>query len=96
MLMPSQNMQGEGRQLTRIAFNTSKCEKYHAKSTGYQNWCRHLRATHHLELLRDELSEASLKDVDVLVFGAPQDMFSIPEVDILKEFITDGGSVLIL
>jgi len=61
---------------------------------GHQNWCRHLRETYDLEVLSDGLSEADLRDVDVLVFCAPQDKFS--EVDILKNFICNGGSVLIL
>ena len=49
---------------------------------GHQNWCRHLRETYDLEVLSDGLSEAVLRDVDVLVFCAPQDKFS--EVDIQK------------
>ena len=61
---------------------------------GHQNWCRHLRETYDLEVLSDGLSEAVLRDVDVLVFCAHQDTFS--EVDILKNFIGNGGRVLIL
>ena len=78
-----------------MAFSPSKCKKYlrRCDNRGHQNWCRHLRETYDLEVLSDGLSEAVLRDVDVLVFCAPQDKFS--EVDI-KNFIGNGGRVLIL
>jgi len=81
-----------------IMFNTSKQEKYHPASSpsGYKQWFRRLRASFRPMVLKEPLTPDTLAGVDILVLGAPQEKFSLAEFDTLKEFIHNGGSLLLL
>ena len=88
-----------------VVFSQCKDEKFHPSSrpSGYKQWFRRLRASFRPSVLKPPASPGapaitpeSLEGADVLVFGAPREKFTVEEFDALKDFIHDGGGVLIL
>jgi intraflagellar transport protein 52 len=79
-------------------FSTAKKEKYHPSSSpsGYKQWFRRLRTTFRPTVLKEALTAENLEGVDILVLGAPTEKFSLAEFDTLKEFIHNGGSLLLM
>ena len=79
-------------------FSNMKREKYHPgpSCTDLKHWSRRIRSSFHVSVHCGPISLDTLVDVDILVFGGPQEKFSLSEVDILKSFIHGGGAVLIL
>jgi intraflagellar transport protein 52 len=88
-----------------VVFSACKGETFHPGSSpsGYKQWFRRLRASFRPSVLKPPASPGapaitpeSLEGADVLVFGAPREKFTVEEFDALKDFIHDGGGVLIL
>jgi len=80
-----------------VLFNLTKKEVFHP-STGYKKWSRKLRAQYKVETNKDEISSAVLKSsgTSLLVFGGPREMFTSPEFEVIKEFMANGGNVLVM
>ena len=82
-----------------VLFSACKNEKYHPGSnpSGYKQWFRRLRAAFRPSVLKEGgITAEHLEGVDILVLGAPREKFSVAEFDALKDFIHDGGSLLVL
>ena len=82
-----------------VLFSACKNEKYHPGSnpSGYKQWFRRLRAAFRPSVLKEGgITAERLEGADILVLGAPREKFSVAEFDALKDFIHDGGSLLVL
>jgi len=75
---------------TTIVFNSSKREKWHRK----------LRSHYKVQTNKDELTLEILRGADstqsVFVMGGPQDVFTTPEFEVLKQYVAEGGNVLLM
>jgi len=45
---------------------------------------------------KDEISLGALQDAAVLIMGGPREMFTAPDFEVLKQYIAEGGSVLLM
>ena len=45
---------------------------------------------------KEEIAFETLRDFDLVVFGAPRKMFNAMEFKQLKQYIDQGGSVLVM
>jgi len=80
-----------------VIFNQSKREQFHPGS-GFKKWNRKLRAQYKVQTNKDELTLGMLNDAgaSVLIFGGPREMFTTPEFEVLKQYLADGGNVLLM
>lgn len=82
---------------SRILFSSCKGET-HTPKAGFRQLSRRLRNLFKTDALdsRDDFTLRSLSAAAVVVFGNPQQKFTAAEFDVLKQYLGDGGSVLIL
>lgn len=82
---------------SRILFSSCKGETYTAKA-GFKQLSRRLRSLYKTDALdsKDEFTLKTLSSAAAVVFGNPQHKFTAAEFDVLKSYIGDGGSVIIL
>lgn len=90
-------MQEATRDSSRLLFSCCMKELYTHK-TGYKQLFRRLRSLYRPEKLdsRDDINPASLADVAVLVFGCSCAKFTRQELDTLRSYVKEGGSLLVL
>lgn len=82
---------------SRILFSSCKGET-HTPKTGFRQLSRRLRTLFKTDALdsRDGFTLRSLSAAAVVVFGNPQQKFTAAEFEVLKQYLGDGGSVVIL
>lgn len=82
---------------SRILFSSCKGET-HTPKTGFKQLSRRLRTLYKTDALdsRDDFTLRSLSAAALVVFGNPQQKFTAAEFEVLKQYLGDGGSVLIL
>lgn len=86
-----------GRDSNRLLFSCCMKE-LHTHKTGYKQLFRRLKSLYRPEKLdsRDDIHPASLADVAALVFGGPCSKFTRQELDTLRSYVKQGGSMLVL
>ncbi|XP_037959815.1 intraflagellar transport protein 52 homolog [Teleopsis dalmanni] len=78
-----------------IAFDISKNESFEL-SDNYKMLHRKLKTHYQVEQIDGELKKEKLTRVDLFVLAGPQDRFTEEEFQVLKEFINNGGKLLVL
>ncbi|MCO5610267.1 hypothetical protein L7F22_064503 [Adiantum nelumboides] len=71
-------------------------QESHTSVQGFKNLMKRLQPDFVIMLNKDDLSIPTLKKADVVVFGCPQEKFTSAEVQSLKTYINEGGSMLYL
>jgi len=81
----------------RVLFSACKGET-HTHKQGLKQLYRRLRSMYRPEaiLSRDDLTTSNLSGAAMVVFGCPKEMFSTTEFNVLRKYVENGGSVLIL
>jgi len=78
-----------------VIFDMSKrCS--HTPKNGYKKLYRKLRATYSMGVNKDEIAADVICNAKCLVFGNPRQEFSPAELDVLKQYVEEGGSMLFL
>lgn len=82
---------------SRLLLSSCKGESHTAKA-GFKQLSRRLRSLYKTDVLdsKDDFTLKTLSSAAVVVFGNPQQKFTAAEFDVVKSYIGDGGSVLIL
>lgn len=89
-------MEEPGAEEVRILFSTAKGES-HTHKAGFKQLFRRLRSTYRPDKVdKDDFTLDTLRSAHILVLGGPKEKFTAPEVDMLKKFVKNGGSILIL
>lgn len=78
-----------------VMFDMSKrCS--HTPKNGYKKLFRKLRATYSMGVNKDEIATDVIGNAKCLIFGNPRHEFTPAEMDCLKQYVDDGGSMLFL
>ena len=77
-----------------IRFDVSKRETFHPKS-NFKRMYRKLRASYKCQVNKDDIESDWLSKTRMLVLGNPQMDFSQKEVEKIKSFVREGGSLLV-
>eukprot|EP00891_Asterochloris_glomerata_P008218 jgi/Astpho2/8218/e_gw1.00122.65.1_t len=82
---------------SRLLFSSLKGET-HTHKTGFKQLFRRLRTLYRPDSLdsRDQFTLKGLSEADVVVFGCPKQKFTNSEFSLLKQYIMEGGAVLVL
>jgi intraflagellar transport protein 52 len=88
---------GQGVDSIRVLFSSCKNES-HTPKTGYTQVFKRLRSLFKVEKLqsREELTFENLRSASIVVFGGPKERFTNAEFDVLKRYLRNGGSLLVL
>ncbi|CAB1102185.1 unnamed protein product [Ectocarpus sp. CCAP 1310/34] len=78
-----------------IVFDVSKRETHHP-GNGFKKLARRLKSGYKLQINKDELSEESLRGVNLIVFGSPRERFLQEEFEAVKSYLRSGGSAVFL
>jgi len=84
-----------GLQGKEILVDQSKKEVGHPTG-NYKKFYRRLKTSHRFSVNKDMLTAEKLQGVDLLIFAGPREMFSSEEFMTIKNYISQGGSVLVL
>jgi hypothetical protein len=81
----------------RVLFSSCKGET-HTPKQGFKQLFRRLRSMFRPEKLesKDDLTLENLRTAAVVVFGCPRDKFNTNEFNVLKRYVQQGGSLLIM
>ena len=81
----------------RVLFSACKGET-HTHKQGLKQLFRRLRSMYRPEKLesRDDFTLDNLRSASIVVFGCPKEKFSTSEFQILKRYVQQGGSILVL
>ena len=82
---------------SRVLFSSCKGET-HTIKTGFKQLARRLRSLYKTDTLdgKDDFTLKTLSTAAAVVFGNPQQKFTAAEFEVVKSYIGDGGSVIIL
>ncbi len=82
---------------SRILFSSCKGESHTARA-GFKQLSRRLRTLYKSDTLesKDDFTLKSLSSAAAIVFGNPQQKFTAAEFEVLKQYIGDGGSIVLL
>lgn len=82
---------------SKILFSSCKGETHTPKS-GFRQLSRRLRSLYKPSTLesKDEFTLKTLSSAAAVVFGNPQQKFTAAEFEVVKSYIGDGGSVIVL
>lgn len=77
-----------------VCIDASKRETHHGGS-GFKKLLRRLKSVHSFKVInnKEDLSAKLLSSVDIVLIGAPRDKFSSDELEDIKRFIAQGGSL---
>ncbi|KAF4321581.1 hypothetical protein BBO99_00004618 [Phytophthora kernoviae] len=78
-----------------VLFDASKKEQFYP-TNGLKKLARKLKPLCRVDINKDDLSKDRIKDANVLVFAGVRERFSSTEFATLKEFLTGGGSILLM
>jgi intraflagellar transport protein 52 len=81
----------------RVLFSGCKGET-HTPRAGFKQLFRRLKTQYRAERLdaRDDINLDNLSHPGILVLGCPQEPFTAIEFEIIKKFVRNGGSLLVL
>ena len=81
---------------SRVLFSSCKGETHTAKA-GFRQLSRRLRTLFKTDALdsKSDFTLRSLSAAALVVFGNPQQKFTAAEFEVLKQYLGDGGSVLV-
>ncbi|CAN0195471.1 unnamed protein product, partial [Ectocarpus sp. 4 AP-2014] len=68
----------------------------HHPGNGFKKLARRLKSGYKLQINKDELSEESLRGVNLIVFGSPRERFLQEEFEAVKSYLRSGGSAVFL
>lgn len=86
---------GTGNKSVVVLFDASKKEAYYPTS-GLKKLARKLKSVCKVDVNKDDLSKDRIKDASVLVFAGVRERFSSTEFATLKDFLSGGGSILMM
>lgn len=88
---------GHSSDTIRVLFSSCKNES-HTPKAGYTQVFKRLRSLFKVEKLqtRDDLTYENLRTASIVVFGGPKERFTNAEFDILKKYLRNGGSLLVM
>jgi len=78
-----------------ILLDMSKKELGNPQS-NYKKFLRKLKADFKVNVNRDNITSERLKDASLLIFAGPREMFTSDEFAAIKEYLSGGGSLLLL
>jgi intraflagellar transport protein 52 len=86
-----------GTDACRVLFSSCKLET-HTPRAGFKQLFRRLKTTYRTEKLdtKDDINLDNLSSPGILVLGCPQEPFTAIEFEIIKKFVRNGGSLLVL
>jgi len=81
----------------RVLFSSCKGET-HTSKQGFKQLFRRLRSMYKPEKLdsRDDFTLENLRQAAILVLGCPKERFTTGEFEVLKRYVKQGGSVLVM
>lgn len=87
-------MGGEG---GRVLFSCCKGET-HTHKSGFKQLFRRLRSMYKPEKLesKEDLTLDNLSSAAIVVFGCPKERFTNTEFEVLKQYLRQGGSILVM
>ena len=70
----------------------------HTSKQGFKQLFRRLRSMYKPERLdsKDDFTLENLRSAAIVVFGCPRERFTTVEFEILKRYVRQGGSVLVM
>eukprot|EP00698_Gefionella_okellyi_P006079 TRINITY_DN15544_c0_g1_i1.p1 TRINITY_DN15544_c0_g1~~TRINITY_DN15544_c0_g1_i1.p1 ORF type:complete len:457 (+),score=98.56 TRINITY_DN15544_c0_g1_i1:63-1373(+) len=77
-----------------VLFDVSKRES-NTPNAGFKQLVRRLRSQFKCQMNSHEISDDILRGISIFIIGGPQDKFTVPEVQALKQYLESGGSLLI-
>jgi len=77
-----------------LLFNASKKESHHPNN-GFKKLYRRLKGSYKVQLNKDDITLERLKEAALVVFGCPREKFSSAEFAAIKDYVEQGGSVLL-
>ncbi|EGD78348.1 CGI-53 protein [Salpingoeca rosetta] len=78
-----------------LLFNAGKKEVF-SPGSGFKQLTRRLRSTWRVASLKEELTSERLEDARVLVFAGPRQKFTAGEFEVIRQYLENGGSLLIM
>lgn len=83
--------------ISRILISSCKGETHTARA-GFKQLSRRLRTLYKTDTLesKDDFTLRSLSSAAAVVFGNPQQKFTAAEFEVLKQYVGDGGALVIL
>ncbi|KAG5683607.1 hypothetical protein PVAND_012880 [Polypedilum vanderplanki] len=81
--------------MATILFDSSKNELFRL-TDNYKTVNRKLKANYKTENNKNEITSDSLKSVNLFIVAGPQQKFNEVELEAMKEFINQGGSLMVL
>lgn len=78
-----------------VLFDCSKNETKNPNS-GFKQFSKKFRSQYKILMTKDELSKERLEGIKVVVFAAPATPFESQEIQVLRDFMDQGGSVLVM
>ncbi|XP_062507358.1 intraflagellar transport protein 52 homolog [Corticium candelabrum] len=82
-------------QKTTLMFSASKRELF-TPNSGFKTLHRRLRSTWKIVVHRDEITFEKIAQARLLVFGGPREKFTAIEFDAIRNYLSSGGSVLLM
>jgi len=88
---------GAGADGGRVLFSACKGET-HTHKQGFKQLFRRVRSMYKPEKLdtKDDFTLDNLRQAAIVVFGCPKERFTTTEFEILKRYVRQGGSVLVM
>ncbi|CEG43533.1 intraflagellar transport protein 52 homolog [Plasmopara halstedii] len=93
--MERQDAVGSINKSSTVLFDASKKEQFYPAS-GLKKLARRLKPLCRVDVNKDDLSRDRIKDANVLVFAGVRERFSSTEFATLKDFLSSGGSILLM
>ena len=93
-LPPTTTTMSVARQEKTILFDVSKREAF-TPAQGLGQLRRKLQPNYKITQNKDAITLAALREANVAVFCGPRERFSTAEFDAMKEYLNEGGSILI-
>eukprot|EP00112_Aurelia_sp_Birch-Aquarium-sp1_P008013 Seg1876.4 transcript_id=Seg1876.4/GoldUCD/mRNA.D3Y31 product="Intraflagellar transport protein 52" protein_id=Seg1876.4/GoldUCD/D3Y31 len=78
-----------------IIFDCSKKELFNPNS-GFKSWTRKLKVNWKVVMNKDEITLDRLSAGKVVVFAGPREKFKASEFDAIKQYIDNGGNVIVM
>lgn len=63
----------------QVAFSVSKKEQF-TPTNNFKSIYKRLKSVHKVIVFKDEMTSSKLDEIDLLIFGSPQEKFSTTEV----------------
>lgn len=76
-----------------IIFDVSK--RSNTNANNFKKLCRRLRSFTKVKVNKDNISNERLKDCELLIISFPQSPFVDEELQIIKDYVNDGGSLAV-